>query len=62
MEAFVTTFVKRESRTPFLDGATEWLNSEPLTQADVNGGAVEERTVEITFHAGGVEAYVFTFG
>jgi hypothetical protein len=38
MEAFVTTFLKRESRMPFLDGATEWLNSEPLTQADLNGG------------------------
>jgi Thioredoxin like C-terminal domain len=25
-------------------------------------GAVEECTFEIAFHAGGVEAYVFTFG
>jgi thiol-disulfide isomerase/thioredoxin len=38
------------------------LNEDRLYQLVRQPGAVEERTFEITFHAGGVEAYVFTFG
>jgi Thioredoxin like C-terminal domain len=33
-----------------------------LYQLVRQGGAIRERTFEITFLAGGVEAYVFTFG
>ena len=40
---------------PSLGGATEWLNSEPLGPAELQGR-------EITFLAPGVEAYSFTFG
>ena len=38
------------------------LDEDRLYQLVRQPGAVEERTFEITFHAGGVEAYVFTFG
>jgi Thioredoxin like C-terminal domain/AhpC/TSA family len=38
------------------------LDDDRLYQLVRQPGAVEERTFEITFHAGGVEAYVFTFG
>jgi thiol-disulfide isomerase/thioredoxin len=36
----MTTILPRESRFPSLAGATEWLNSEPLTPADLRGRAV----------------------
>jgi hypothetical protein len=36
----MTTILQRESRMPSLAGATEWLNSEPLTPADLQGRAV----------------------
>jgi thiol-disulfide isomerase/thioredoxin len=38
------------------------LDQDRLYQLVRQPGAVEERTFEITFHEGGVEAYVFTFG
>src|SRR5687767_9304950 len=38
------------------------LDVDRLYQLVRQPGAVEERTFEITFHAGGLEAYVFTFG
>jgi thiol-disulfide isomerase/thioredoxin len=38
------------------------LDQDRLYQLVRQPGAVEERTFEITFHKGGVEAYVFTFG
>ena len=38
------------------------LDEDRLYQLVRQPGAVEERTFEITFDAGGVEAYVFTFG
>jgi thiol-disulfide isomerase/thioredoxin len=38
------------------------LDEDRLYQLVRQPEAVEERTFEITFHAGGVEAYVFTFG
>ena len=38
------------------------LDEDRLYQLVRQPGHVEERTFEITFHAGGVEAYVFTFG
>jgi hypothetical protein len=48
---------------PPLDGATGWLNSEPLELAELRGHVtVRERTLEITFLEPGAEAYVFTFG
>ena len=34
------TFLQRERRLPSLAGATEWLNSEPLTQGDLQGRVV----------------------
>ncbi len=34
------TILQRESRMPSLAGATEWLNSEPLTGADLRGRVV----------------------
>jgi thiol-disulfide isomerase/thioredoxin len=36
----MTTILQRESRMPSLAGATEWLNSEPLTPADLRGRVV----------------------
>ena len=36
----MTTILQRESRMPSLAGATEWLNSEPLTPGDVQGRVV----------------------
>jgi hypothetical protein len=36
----MTTILSRESRMPSLAGATEWLNSEPLTAADLQGRVV----------------------
>ncbi|HEV3477860.1 MAG TPA: redoxin domain-containing protein [Gaiellaceae bacterium] len=36
----MTTIFQRESRMPSLAGATEWLNSEPLTAADLQGRVV----------------------
>ncbi len=38
------------------------LDEDRLYQLVRKPGSVEERTFEITFQAGGVEAYVFTFG
>jgi hypothetical protein len=38
------------------------LDEDRLYQLVRQPGAVEERTFEIAFHEGGVEAYVFTFG
>ena len=38
------------------------LDEDRLYQLVRQPGAVQERTFEITFHAGGVEAYGFTFG
>ena len=38
------------------------LDEDRLYQLVRQPGAVDERTFEITFHSGGVEAYVFTFG
>jgi thiol-disulfide isomerase/thioredoxin len=38
------------------------LDEDRMYQLVRQAGAVQERTFEITFHAGGVEAYVFTFG
>jgi thioredoxin family protein len=38
------------------------LDEDRMYQLVRQPGAVEERTVEITFDEGGVEAYVFTFG
>jgi hypothetical protein len=38
------------------------LDEDRLYQLVRQPGAVEERTFEIMFHEGGVEAYVFTFG
>ena len=38
------------------------LDEDRLYQLVREPGNVKERTFEITFHAGGVEAYVFTFG
>jgi thiol-disulfide isomerase/thioredoxin len=36
----MTSILQRESRIPSLAGATEWLNSEPLTAADLAGRVV----------------------
>jgi thiol-disulfide isomerase/thioredoxin len=36
----MTTILPRENRAPSLDGATAWLNSEPLTAADLQGRVV----------------------
>jgi hypothetical protein len=36
----MTTIYEREIRMPSLDGATAWLNSEPLTAADLQGRVV----------------------
>jgi thiol-disulfide isomerase/thioredoxin len=36
----MTTILQRESRMPSLAGATAWLNSEPLTAADLQGRVV----------------------
>ena len=36
----MTTIHQRETRVPSLDGATAWLNSEPLTAADLHGRVV----------------------
>ena len=36
----MTTIFQRESRMPSLAGATEWLNSEPLTPGDLQGRVV----------------------
>ena len=36
----MTTILPRERRIPSLAGATEWLNSEPLTAADLQGRVV----------------------
>ncbi len=36
----MNTILKRESRMPSLAGATEWLNSEPLTRAGLQGRVV----------------------
>ena len=36
----MTTIYQRQSRMPSLAGATEWLNSEPLTTADLQGRVV----------------------
>ena len=36
----MTTILPRESKFPSLAGATEWLNSEPLTAADLQGRVV----------------------
>ncbi len=60
---------------PSLGGATDWLNSEPLGPAELQGrpdcrlyqlvrqrDVVRERTLEIAFLAPGAEAYSFTFG
>jgi hypothetical protein len=44
---------------PSLDGATGWLNSEPLGPL---GLRIHQRTLEITVLEPGAEAYVFTFG
>ena len=38
------------------------LDEDRMYQLVRQPGAVQERTFEITFHEGGVEAYVFTFG
>jgi thiol-disulfide isomerase/thioredoxin len=38
------------------------VDEDRLYQLVRQPGTVEQRTFEITFHAGGVEAYVFTFG
>jgi Thioredoxin like C-terminal domain len=38
------------------------LDEDRMYQLVRQPGAVAERTFEITFHEGGVEAYVFTFG
>jgi thiol-disulfide isomerase/thioredoxin len=43
-------------------GGSGHLDEDRLYQLVRQPGAVDERTFEITFHAGGVEAYVFTFG
>ena len=43
-------------------GGIGHLDEDRLYQLVRQPGAVEERTFDITFHAGGVEAYVFTFG
>ena len=43
-------------------GGNGHLDEDRLYQLVRQPGAVDERTFEITFHAGGVEAYVFTFG
>ncbi len=48
----MTTILQRENRMPSLAGATEWLGSEPLTPADLQGN----------FASPGGLAYVFTFG
>jgi thiol-disulfide isomerase/thioredoxin len=36
----MTTILPRESRMPSLAGATEWLNSDPLTAANLQGRVV----------------------
>jgi hypothetical protein len=36
----MTTILQRESRMPSLAGATDWLNSEPLTPGDLQGRVV----------------------
>ena len=36
----MTTILQREGRMPSLAGATEWLNSEPLTPAGLRGRVV----------------------
>jgi thiol-disulfide isomerase/thioredoxin len=36
----MTTILPRKSRIPSLAGATEWLNSEPLTSDDLQGRIV----------------------
>jgi thiol-disulfide isomerase/thioredoxin len=43
-------------------GGNGHLDEDRLYQLVRQPGAVNERTFEITFHADGVEAYVFTFG
>jgi Thioredoxin like C-terminal domain/AhpC/TSA family len=40
MRRVLMTIFQRESRIPSLDGATAWLNSEPLTPADLQGRSV----------------------
>ena len=57
-----------EGELPSFGGATGWLNSPPLTAADLRGklirqpGSVTGHTFEITFLDSGVQAYSFTFG
>jgi hypothetical protein len=53
----MSTILQGESRMPSLARASEWLNSEPLTPADLHGrvvlidfGTYTARTFEITFH------------
>jgi hypothetical protein len=44
-------------------GATGWLNSEPLSPAELRGHVpVRDQTLAITFQEPGAEASVFTFG
>jgi hypothetical protein len=46
-----------------VDSAGEGIVSEPrMHQLIRHGGAVVERTFEMTFHDAGARAYVFTFG
>ena len=48
---------------PSLGGATGWLNSEPLSPAELRGHVpVRDQTLAITFQEPGAEASVFTFG
>ena len=54
---------------PALDGATGWLNSEPLTPRDGRlyqlvrqHNGVRDQTLEIKVVEPGAEAYAFTFG
>jgi hypothetical protein len=36
----MTTILRRESKMPALTGANEWLNSDPVTAADLRGRVV----------------------
>jgi hypothetical protein len=63
-----------EGHLPGFDGATGWVNSPPLTAAELRGRVVlvnrfgegdyemSEMVLEITFLDPDVQAYAFTFG
>jgi hypothetical protein len=62
-----------EGKLPSFDGATGWLNSPPLTPADLNGkiilvnfirqpGPIKDRTFDLTFLDSGAQICALTFG